>query len=233
MFCPKVPQDQWSEHKYAVRLTIPRESKTQTLFYFCHIHRLIDLFCSSGININSSVEWVGWSKWRIQQNQLLFWTSSFKVSTRTNIMQHSPILMLCAAPLRWSYSLLKLWDNISIFTGQRLPWEEGSILPKYELPLREGRQPSVLKMHGSHRLQGFPPFENIFTCSLDELRVAWFSSRLYKFRRSKSKHSDELWDESRGAQQPTGRLHAPDDPPPRECRQHGKVGRTTVRLLRD
>ena len=56
MFCPKVPQDQWSEHKYAVQLTIPRESKTQTLFYFCHIHRLIDLFCSSGININSSVE---------------------------------------------------------------------------------------------------------------------------------------------------------------------------------
>ena len=123
--------------------------------------------------------------------------------------------------------------NISIFIGKRLPWEEGSILPKYELPLREGRQPSVLKMHGSHRLQGFPPCENIFTCSIEELRDAWFSSRLYNFRRSKSKHSDELWDESRGAQQPTGRLHAPDDPPPRECRQHGKVGRTTVRLLRD
>ena len=118
--------------------------------------------------------------------------------------------------------------NISILTGERLPWEEGSILPKYELSMREGRQPSVLKMHGSHRLQGFPPFENI-----EELRDAWFSSRLYKFRRSKSKHSDELWDESWGAQQPTGRLHAPDDPPPRECRQHGKVGRTTVRLLRD
>merc|ERR1712192_3553 len=33
-----VPQDQWSEHKYAVHLTIPRESKTQTFFYFCHIH---------------------------------------------------------------------------------------------------------------------------------------------------------------------------------------------------
>ena len=111
MFCPKVPQDQWSEHKYAVRLTIPRESKTQTLFYFCHIHRLIDSFYSSGMNINSSVEWVGWSKWRIQQNQLLFRTSSFKVSTRTNIMQHSPILMLCAAHLRWSYSLLKLWKT--------------------------------------------------------------------------------------------------------------------------
>ena len=111
MFCRKVPQDQWSEHKYAVQLTIPRESKTQTLFYFCHIHRLIDLFCSSGINLNSSVEWVGWSKWRIQQNQLLFQTSSFKVSTRTNIMQHSPILMLCAAPLRWSYFVLKLWKT--------------------------------------------------------------------------------------------------------------------------
>jgi len=34
----QVPQDQWIEHKYAVRLTIPRDSKTQTFFYFCHIH---------------------------------------------------------------------------------------------------------------------------------------------------------------------------------------------------
>jgi len=34
----QVPQDQWKEHKYAVQLTIPRESKTQTFFYFCHIH---------------------------------------------------------------------------------------------------------------------------------------------------------------------------------------------------
>ena len=34
---------------------------------------------------------------------------------------------------------------------------------------------------------------------------------------------DELRDASRRAQQPAGCLHAPDDPPPRERRQHGKV----------
>ena len=77
-----------------------------------------------------------------------------------------------------------------MFKGERVSRVEGIFLSEHELPLREGRQPSVLKMHGSHRLQGFPPFENIFT--LDELRNAWFSSRLYKFRRSKSKYSDEL-----------------------------------------
>jgi len=35
----QVPQDQWSEHRYAVRLTIPEDSKTESLFYFCHIHK--------------------------------------------------------------------------------------------------------------------------------------------------------------------------------------------------
>lgn len=34
----QVPQDQWVEKKYSVRITIPVESKTQNLFYFCHIH---------------------------------------------------------------------------------------------------------------------------------------------------------------------------------------------------
>jgi len=56
----QVPQDQWSEHKYAVRLTIPRESKTQTLFYFCHIHRSVyttstDLILLN-LNLDFSVE---------------------------------------------------------------------------------------------------------------------------------------------------------------------------------
>jgi len=35
----KVPQEQWSEHKYAVRFTVPLESASETLFYFCHIHK--------------------------------------------------------------------------------------------------------------------------------------------------------------------------------------------------
>jgi len=35
----QVPQEQWTEHKYAVKLEIPSESKTETLFYFCHIHK--------------------------------------------------------------------------------------------------------------------------------------------------------------------------------------------------
>lgn len=34
----KVPQEQWSEHKYAVKFTVPLDSKTGELFYFCHIH---------------------------------------------------------------------------------------------------------------------------------------------------------------------------------------------------
>ena len=34
----KRPQDQWREHKYAVKLTIPNESKTKQIFYFCHLH---------------------------------------------------------------------------------------------------------------------------------------------------------------------------------------------------
>lgn len=34
----QVPQDQWAEHQYAVRISVPIESRTQTLFYFCHIH---------------------------------------------------------------------------------------------------------------------------------------------------------------------------------------------------
>lgn len=34
----KVPQEQWSEHRYAVRFTIPLDSKTEKMFYFCHIH---------------------------------------------------------------------------------------------------------------------------------------------------------------------------------------------------
>ena len=34
----KVPQDQWQEHKYSVRITVPEESKTKEFFYFCHIH---------------------------------------------------------------------------------------------------------------------------------------------------------------------------------------------------
>jgi len=35
----QVPQDQWSEHRYAVKLTIPEDSKSESLFYFCHIHK--------------------------------------------------------------------------------------------------------------------------------------------------------------------------------------------------
>jgi len=35
----QVPQEQWAEHKYAVKLEIPSDSKTETLFYFCHIHK--------------------------------------------------------------------------------------------------------------------------------------------------------------------------------------------------
>jgi len=34
----KVPQDQWKDHKYSLKLTVPQESKTKELFYFCHIH---------------------------------------------------------------------------------------------------------------------------------------------------------------------------------------------------
>jgi len=34
----KVPQEQWQEHKYSVRITVPLESKTKEFFYFCHIH---------------------------------------------------------------------------------------------------------------------------------------------------------------------------------------------------
>jgi len=34
----QVPQEQWMEHKYAVNFTVPVNSKTETLFYFCHIH---------------------------------------------------------------------------------------------------------------------------------------------------------------------------------------------------
>jgi len=34
----KVPQEQWKEHKYSVKITIPKESKTKQFFYFCHIH---------------------------------------------------------------------------------------------------------------------------------------------------------------------------------------------------
>jgi len=34
----KVPQDQWQEHKYSVRISVPVESKTKEFFYFCHIH---------------------------------------------------------------------------------------------------------------------------------------------------------------------------------------------------
>ena len=90
------------------------------------------------------------------------------------------------------YSSFLQKHTTHMFTGEQLSRIEGIFLSEYELPLREGRQPSVLKMHGSHRLQGFPPSENIFTCSIEKLRDAWFSSRLYNFRRSKSKHSDEL-----------------------------------------
>lgn len=32
------PQGEWETHTYAVRLTIPADSKSETLFYFCHIH---------------------------------------------------------------------------------------------------------------------------------------------------------------------------------------------------
>jgi len=34
----KVPQDQWQEHKYSVKISVPVESKTKEFFYFCHIH---------------------------------------------------------------------------------------------------------------------------------------------------------------------------------------------------
>eukprot|EP00092_Neocalanus_flemingeri_P008162 GFUD01008802.1.p1 GENE.GFUD01008802.1~~GFUD01008802.1.p1 ORF type:complete len:391 (-),score=82.88 GFUD01008802.1:147-1319(-) len=34
----KVPQDQWKEQKYSVKITVPLESKTKEFFYFCHIH---------------------------------------------------------------------------------------------------------------------------------------------------------------------------------------------------
>ena len=32
------PQSEWETHQYAVKLTIPPNSKSETLFYFCHIH---------------------------------------------------------------------------------------------------------------------------------------------------------------------------------------------------
>jgi len=34
----KVPQEQWQEHKYSVKISVPAESKTKEFFYFCHIH---------------------------------------------------------------------------------------------------------------------------------------------------------------------------------------------------
>eukprot|EP00092_Neocalanus_flemingeri_P012410 GFUD01013378.1.p1 GENE.GFUD01013378.1~~GFUD01013378.1.p1 ORF type:complete len:390 (-),score=85.04 GFUD01013378.1:12-1181(-) len=34
----KLPQDQWTDHKYSVRINVPLESKTKEFFYFCHIH---------------------------------------------------------------------------------------------------------------------------------------------------------------------------------------------------
>jgi len=34
-----VPEEQWANHKYAVKLEIPLASKTSSLFYFCHIHK--------------------------------------------------------------------------------------------------------------------------------------------------------------------------------------------------
>jgi len=34
----KLPQKQWKDHKFTVQLTIPLDSKTETLFYYCRIH---------------------------------------------------------------------------------------------------------------------------------------------------------------------------------------------------
>ena len=53
-----MPQDQWSEHKYAVRLTIPRESKTQTFFYFCHIHRSVYTTSTDQLIFSQSQSWL-------------------------------------------------------------------------------------------------------------------------------------------------------------------------------
>ena len=40
---------------------------------------------------------------------------------------------------------------------------------------------------------------------------------------TRSYHADELRDAGGRTQEPAGRLHAPDDPAPRERCQHGKV----------
>ena len=37
-----------------------------------------------------------------------------------------------------------------MFKGERVSRVQGIFLSKYELPLREGRQSPVLKLHGSH-----------------------------------------------------------------------------------
>ena len=41
-------------------------------------------------------------------------------------------------------------QNSLMFTGERVSRVQGIFLSKYELSLREGRQPPVLNVHGSH-----------------------------------------------------------------------------------
>lgn len=54
----KIPRDQWIEKggdgKYAVKLTIPVESKTSQLFYFCHIHKYMSgmIIVESGMTLD-------------------------------------------------------------------------------------------------------------------------------------------------------------------------------------